>query len=274
MTRRLRPPLVSHDGSGDHAGPAAALADARDAACCSLPVGLTGGALGRMDARRQCAEGGICAEPRDHDASVLFADLRGFTGLAEERSPAEVLRLVNRCFAVLIRCVLAESGHLDKLLGDGLMAVFGLPAEQRDHAGRALRAARAMQAGIARLAPSLRADGWEHAGLGVGIESGRVVAGRVGVPGWEDDTVLGDVVNVAARLTAGAAPGEIVLGPGAARAVGVRDDLTPLGLIPIRGRRQPVAAWRAGPEAPRDDHRPPIATAPRGVSLAWAPRGV
>jgi adenylate cyclase len=186
----------------------------------------------------------MLANADEREATVLFADLRGFTAMAENRPPVDVLRLVNRCFAAMVGCVRAEEGMLDKFLGDGLMAVFGIPEPCDDHAARGLRAAHAMQLAMADLAPVLMEEGWGQVGLGVGLESGRVVAGHVGVPDRHDYTVLGDVVNVAARLTAGAAAGEVVLGPGAGEAVGPLYPLVPLGNISIRGRRAPVLAWR------------------------------
>lgn len=178
-------------------------------------------------------------------ATVLFADLRGFTALAESRSPVEVLRLVNRCMSVLIEAVQSEGGSVDKFLGDGIMAAFGVVGPlHTDHAERAVRAALQMQHSMALLAPTLRAEGWENVGLGVGLETGRVVVGDVGTPQRREFTVLGDVVNVASRLTAGASPGEVVLGAGAGAAVKGYGELESLGEISIRGRRQPVHAWR------------------------------
>lgn len=184
----------------------------------------------------------------ERDATVLFADIRGFTALAEDRQPVDVLYFVNRCFAQMVRCIREESGMLDKFLGDGLMAVFGLVEFQPDHVQRAARAAVSMQRAMNDLLPRLEAEGWENVGLGIGLESGRVVAGHVGIPERREFTVLGDVVNVASRLTAGAQPGEIVLGPGAASALGAEFPLASLGTISIRGRRQPVEAWRLAEE--------------------------
>lgn len=181
---------------------------------------------------------------RECEATVLFADLRGFTGLAETRKPVEVLELVNRCFGALVDCVLAEDGMLDKFLGDGLMAVFGIDHPYESHTERALRAASAMQVVMGEIAPTLAAEDWGSVGLGVGIETGHLVAGNVGVPIRRDFTVLGDVVNVASRLTAGAASGEVVLGPAAGAILGEQYALVSLGTITIRGRRQPVEAWR------------------------------
>ena len=183
-------------------------------------------------------------EAEEVEATILFADLRGFTGLAEGREPVDVLDLINQCFPPLIGCIQAEGGTLDKFLGDGIMAVFGVNGDQGDHAERAVRAGLAMQDVMRSLTPGLQLAGWESVGLGVGLETGRVVAGYVGLPARREFTVLGDVVNVASRLTAGAAAGEVVLGPGAGEAVQERHPLVPLGTISIRGRRAPVTAWR------------------------------
>lgn len=202
----------------------------------SSPFGGPRGSLADFD--------DILVQAEEREATVLFADLRGFTTLAEDRSPVEVLHLVNRCVPPMILAVRQEYGMVDKFLGDGIMAVFGLSVAQQDHAERAVRAARAIQANMAELEPELRAQGWDEVGIGIGLETGRIVAGQVDVPGRREFTVLGDVVNVASRLTAGASAGEVVLGEGARVALARTYRLISLGSIPIRGRRQPVHAWR------------------------------
>lgn len=195
-------------------------------------------------------------EPREYDATVLFADLRGYTSLAERHAPREVLAMLNECFAALVACLEAEEAHLDKFLGDGLMAVFGLTDAVVDHPLQAARAGVAMQRAFSHLVNGLRREGWQALGLGVGLDSGTIVAGNIGIPGNSQFTVIGDVVNVASRLTAGAQPGEVVIGPGAGAALLSRLSLEPLGVIPIRGRSSPVKAWRlVSPYPLRPHHR-------------------
>lgn len=126
-------------------------------------------------------------------ASVLFVDLVGSTGFAAERSPAEVVAMLNRFFAVVVDEVDRHHGLVNKFIGDAVLAVFGAPVEVADHAAQALAAARAMAARLAEEVPEV--------GAGIGVATGEVVAGNVGHRSRFEYTVIGDAVNSAARLT-------------------------------------------------------------------------
>jgi adenylate cyclase len=133
---------------------------------------------------------------------VLFADIRDFTGLAERLAPERLVRLLNRYFTAMTEVVQAEDGMVDKFLGDGLLAVFGAPLPQPDHAARACRAALAMQAAVEALNREWAAEGLPEIRVGVGVNTGRMVIGNMGSEQRFDYTVVGDEVNVAARLEA------------------------------------------------------------------------
>ena len=127
------------------------------------------------------------------DVSILFMDIRGFTAFAERSEPREVVARLNDLFSGVVPIVLAQEGHANKFIGDGLMAVFGAPNRLTDHADRAVAAGLA----IVRLVR----DRWGgELRVGVGINSGPVVVGTVGGGGRLDFTVIGDVVNTAARV--------------------------------------------------------------------------
>ena len=136
--------------------------------------------------------------------SVLFVDLIGSTTLASEREPEEVVDLLNSFFGVVVEEVDERQGLVNKFIGDAVLAVFGAPVELEDHAGRALAAGRAMAARLAEEVPDLEA--------GIGISTGRAVAGNVGDESRFEYTVIGDAVNAAARLTelAKDAPGRLL----------------------------------------------------------------
>jgi len=131
---------------------------------------------------------------------VLFADLRDFTRLAEGLDPRQVVVLLNRFHSAMVEVVFAHGGTLDKYLGDGLMVYFGAPVAQPDQAARAVRCALGMQQTLATLnrqggalaAPSLR--------MGIGVHTGLAVVGDIGAESRREFTVIGDAVNVAARL--------------------------------------------------------------------------
>ncbi len=125
--------------------------------------------------------------------TVLFVDLRGYTEYAEIHTPEEVVDMLNRFFGAVVDVVHDEGGHVNKFEGDAALCVFGAPEIQLDHAARALRAAAAIPAAIVHLP--------ETPSAGIGVATGTVVAGYVGTSDRYEYTVIGDIVNVAARLT-------------------------------------------------------------------------
>jgi adenylate cyclase len=137
---------------------------------------------------------GTALEGEEVEVSVLFCDVRDFTGLASEVEAREVVSRLNQLFECLVPIVAKHGGHVDKFVGDGLLAVFGAPQKHPDHADRAVAAACEMATSVARDRDLLR--------IGVGINSGRVVAGSMGGAGRLEFTVIGDAVNVAARVEA------------------------------------------------------------------------
>jgi adenylate cyclase len=129
------------------------------------------------------------------DATILFLDVRDFTSFAESRPPREVVAALNALFDLLVPVILRHGGHANRFLGDGLLAVFGAPTRHPDHAVRAVTAADEM----------VRLLGGHPTGrlrVGMGINTGRVIAGTIGGGGRRDFTVIGDAVNTAARVEA------------------------------------------------------------------------
>lgn len=159
------------------------------------------------------------AAGRRREASVLFADARGFTAFAERAEPEEAVAVINELFTVVIDAVSAEGGIINKFLGDGLMAVFGAPLPDEDHALSAARAAARARDGIERLAAGRTAAGLPALRMGFGLDSGALVAGCLGSRERAEYTVMGRPVNLAKRLESAAAPGQILLGPGACAAL-------------------------------------------------------
>jgi class 3 adenylate cyclase len=129
------------------------------------------------------------------DVSVLFLDVREFTTFAERAAAHEVVATLNDLYDVVVPVILRHGGHVDKFMGDGLLAVFGAPERHPDHAARAVAAARE----VAQLVPRRLGDALR---VGVGVNSGRVVVGTIGGGGRRDFTVIGDAVNTAARVEA------------------------------------------------------------------------
>ncbi len=178
--------------------------------------------------------GEVPQEGFEVEVSVLFVDVRGFTRYAERRPAAEVVETLNGLFAEMVPVVEAYGGHVDKFIGVGLMAVFGAPATQPDHADRALDAARMILDAVHLGSTGLR--------VAAGINSGQVVAGPIGGAGRLNFSVIGDVVNVAARVEAATRDtGDDVLLTAATRDLLTRPHaLVSRGEVALKGKSQPV----------------------------------
>ncbi len=179
----------------------------------------------------------------EYEVSVLFADLAGFSALAKSWTAAEAVRVLNLVFERWTANVFQLDGTLDKYIGDAVMAVFGAPLRQADHAQRAVTTALAMQRTLDDLnrmrpqEPALQ--------LRVGINSGRVIAGDIGSRLHKAYTVIGDAVNIASRLeTSIALPGQIVIGQATYEQTRERYVCESLGEVQLRGKRQTIRAYR------------------------------
>jgi class 3 adenylate cyclase/CheY-like chemotaxis protein len=178
------------------------------------------------------------------EVTVLFSDIRGFSAIAERLSAREIAEIVGRHLGAMAEIVLEHGGTIDKFQGDAVMAVFGAPEPLSDHADRALRCALAMQ----RRQAELNAEGWgspsvDGLHIGVGVNTGLVIAGAVGGGGRLEYTVIGDAVNVAQRLQSEAEGGEVVASAATVSAApGVAAD--PIGPRHVKGREEPVEVYR------------------------------
>jgi adenylate cyclase len=201
---------------------------------------LFGRHVGSDVARRAIAEGtALGGEQRE--VTVFFVDIIGSTALAETCSPSEVVAILNRFFTAVVQAVGAEGGWVNKFEGDGALCVFGTPADQPDHAARALRAARTLCEALRPIADA-----------GIGIASGEVVAGNVGAEERYEYTVVGRPVNTAARLADEAKRhASRVLAAEAAVAVAEREatQWSAIGELTLRGVQVPVLAFEPLPVA-------------------------
>ena len=175
--------------------------------------------------------------------SVLFADVVGFTPLTERLPPEEVVRVLNELFTILTEIVFRHGGTVDKFIGDSIMAIWGAPRAQQDHARRALQAAEDMMRWL-----EIGNAGWhEKYGLkleiAVGVNSGEAVVGNIGSESRMEYTAIGDVVNVAARLEGIARPMQILCSDHTRKAAGEGFDYLPLGSHPVSGRSAPVVLF-------------------------------
>jgi adenylate cyclase len=174
---------------------------------------------------------------------VMFVDIRSFTAAARERSPAEVVSRLDAVFALLVDSIDRHHGIVNKFLGDGLLAIFGAPLDDPAAAADAVTAAREM---LRAVAASNVGSAWPIR-IGIGIHIGEAVAGTVGSPRRKEYTVIGDTVNLAARLESlnKEVSSQLLVSDAVRRAAGEAiGEALPLGPVSVRGYAEPVTVWR------------------------------
>lgn len=176
----------------------------------------------------------------------MFVDIRNFTALAERAGPTAIATRLNGFYEVASRAIFRYDGTLDKLVGDQVMAFFGPPLDHKDHPRRAVMTALEIMRAVAETAQQ------ESLGVGIGITTGEAFVGNVGGGEVTDYTVLGDTVNVAARLEGEAAPGEILVAQETYDAVVADFPHAERRELLLKGKSAPVVAWQiAGRAATR-----------------------
>jgi class 3 adenylate cyclase len=177
------------------------------------------------------------------EITTLFSDLRGFTAFAETAEPEEVLDVLRAYHLVVGELVTAHGGTVEHFAGDGLMAFFNDPVPDPEHQLEAVRTAVEVREGVAQLADDWRRRGY-HLGLGVGITTGYATLGRIGFEGRYDYAAIGSGVNLAARLSDVAAPGEILISQRLQAALEDRLEAEPVDGLQLKGFSKPVDAFR------------------------------
>ena len=173
------------------------------------------------------------------EISVLFADISGFTRMSEGMEPLQLASILNRSFEVMTEQIFVRGGTLDKYIGDAIMAFFGAPNEDPDHARHAVEGAVAMQEALLFLNEN-RPEGYPELKMRIGINSGEAFAGDIGCEKRMDYTVMGATVNLASRLESSVAkPGQIVIGPRTAELLG-QEGLVPLEPVILKGIEHPI----------------------------------
>ena len=175
--------------------------------------------------------------------TVLFADVVGFTPLSERFDPEIVHEMMNGCLALLSREVERYGGRVNAFTGDGVMALFGAPLAEEDHAIRALHAALAIQEHLPRYSEDVQRRFGAEFRMRIGVNSGLVLAGGMGEGTSVEYTALGDTINLAARLESAATPGGVLAGESTYRAAGEAFSWQPVGPLTLKGKSEPVVAY-------------------------------
>mgnify|MGYP002622073516 CR=1 FL=1 len=187
--------------------------------------------------------GGLSREGESRQVTLLFSDIRGFTSLSETRPPQEVVSILNRYFTRQVAVIFRNNGALDKFIGDAIMAIWGAPLDDADHAVHAVRTALEMADELEAFRRELGEAGRDF-DVGIGIHSGPAVVGLIGSQQRREYTAIGDTVNLASRiegLTKGVA--RILVSEETRRLCGEAFDFVPRGLYKVKGRAQEVALF-------------------------------
>ncbi|MEK6284866.1 MAG: adenylate/guanylate cyclase domain-containing protein [Acidobacteriota bacterium] len=186
--------------------------------------------------------------------TALFSDIRGFTSMSEKLKPQVVVQILNEYFADMTPIVFDHQGLLDKFMGDGLMALFGVPYACDAAASNAVAAAIAMQRRMTMVNDDLRALGLSEIAIGIGVNTGTATVGYIGSRDRTDYTAIGDAVNLAARLEKRAGAGQIIISRFTFEAIGDGFAVKPCDQIMVKGKQEPVqiyeVLWQEASESP------------------------
>ena len=188
---------------------------------------------------------GMLASGEKRDVTVMFADIRDFTRISETLDPAVVIEMLNGYFRDMSQVIQSHHGHITRVMGDGIMSVFGVLERNPWHVQDAVEAAIGMREALARYNVTLRTRGLPELGFGIGIHCGLVVAGLVGSDELLEFTVMGDVVNVASRVEALTRrfESDILITEGVKNQLGDRFSVSEMPPAEIKGKTHPIVTW-------------------------------
>jgi adenylate cyclase len=196
----------------------------------------------------------------NQEVTVMFADIRGFTPMSENLEPSRVVEILNEYFTRVTDVIFDNGGTLDKYMGDAVMAVFGAPIAKGKDAENAVNSAIQIQRLLVELNRDAAAREWPELRVGIGINTGNVIAGNIGSPRRLDYTVVGDTVNTAQRLMANATGGHILISESTAKKMGPSFDLVELPDLKVKGRSEAVPVfnvqWNEAAPAGQKKKRP------------------
>ena len=185
-------------------------------------------------------------------ATILFADIRGFTTLSEQHPAEEIGRILNAILEEMTSAIMDNQGMVDKYIGDAIMGVFGVPVATGNHALQATRAALDMQQRMDKVNQALAGQDKPAVSIGVGIHTGEVIAGAIGSSRRLDYTVIGDTVNVASRIESMTRqyPESILLSSSTQELIQESIKLKEVATTQLKGRQQPVTLFSPDPTTP------------------------
>jgi adenylate cyclase len=177
------------------------------------------------------------------EATVLFADIRGFTAISENTEAGEVLQLLNEYYECIVDVVFQHEGTVDKFIGDAIMVIWGAPVRHEDAPYRAVKAAIEIQHALVVFNQRRQERGKVPIEVGIGINTGELVAGYIGSSRTMSYSVIGDTVNTASRLCSAAKPGQIIISDTTSIALPVQINVGPLEPLKVKGKYHPIEVF-------------------------------
>jgi adenylate cyclase len=175
--------------------------------------------------------------------TIFFSDVRGFTSMSEKMQPEEVVHILNEYLTEMTNVVFKYRGTLDKFIGDAIMVIWGAPVGQKNHAELAVRAACEMKERIKNLQEKWEKEGKKKISAGIGINTGEVVVGNMGSAQFSDYTVIGDNVNLAARLEENASGNQLIISDSTYHEVQDIISAKKLEPLKVKGKEKPVQVY-------------------------------
>lgn len=204
------------------------------------PVNLGDTALSNVTSQREP----LRTAPQRQPVTILMADLRGFSSLAGSVAPDALVAMLQPFFTEMTRIIHEHDGYVDKFLGDGIMALFGAPENSREHAERAIACAAQMQNAMHSVNRGKAAMRVAPLYIGIGLSSGEVMAGSFGSEKYHEYTVIGNAVNIAARLEKFALRGEVLLSDACYKAACENLETDKSREIRVRGQNNPITVHK------------------------------
>ena len=178
-------------------------------------------------------------------ATVVFIDIRGFTAMSENARPTEVLQMLNEYFEMVVEIVFRCEGTVDKFMGDAIMVIWGAPLTHDDDPIRAVQAALEINAELAEFNKRRRSEDKSEIGIGIGVNTGNLVAGYMGSTRAMSYSVIGDTVNTASRLCAAAKQGQILISENTLNHLGGKFEVSEIEPLQAKGKFNPIQVYNA-----------------------------
>ena len=179
----------------------------------------------------------------ESEITILFSDIRGFTSMSEKLSPTQIVKLLNKYFKSMIDVVFKFNGTLDKIVGDELMVLYGVPLKSKGDTENAVKTAIQMFKSLDKFNERIVKDGFKPFKIGIGINKGKAVSGNIGSDQQMNYTVIGDTINLGARLCSHAKSGQILISNSVKGVIGDNYDFKKIPTIKVKGKSKPIEVW-------------------------------